>query len=83
MNEDAEVKAIIDRLIELQAEAMTTDQEFMRIVSTPSAMRVLGLRGRVECEHHDGRKTYSVRARHLALKVQSFLDGLGNESIEA
>lgn len=80
MNEDAEVKAVIDRLLKLYAEAMTTDQDYIRITATPASMRLLGLRGRVTCEHYDGRKTYSVRVATLVPKLHGLLAELAEQA---
>ncbi|GIW55357.1 MAG: hypothetical protein KatS3mg082_1761 [Nitrospiraceae bacterium] len=76
MNDKDEPKEVLARLIEILAEAMTTDQEYIRIVATPISMRILGLRGRVESEHANGRKTYSVRVGSLVPRVMALMDEL-------
>ncbi|MEO1766779.1 hypothetical protein [Thiobacter aerophilum] len=46
---------------------------YVNIVSTPRAMRAMGLRGKIVCEHFDGRRAYSVLAHRVIERVLGVL----------
>jgi len=48
----------------------------MTVVSTPQALRVLRLRGEVLCEHPDGRRAYSLKARRVKARCKELIEGL-------
>ncbi|TXF11911.1 hypothetical protein [Pelomicrobium methylotrophicum] len=66
----------VQRLRSLLAEAQSMNADYMHVTSTPRAMRAIGLRGKVVCEHPDGRRTYSVKTDKVVQRVQWVLDEL-------
>lgn len=50
---------------------------YLTIVSKPSAMRALGLRGTVLSENHNGTKAYSVLAHRVVERLPAVLRELG------
>jgi hypothetical protein len=66
----------VERLRETLREAraaLDAGQNTLHITSRPRAMRAIGLRGRVICEHHDGRKTYQVSAARVCEVISQIL----------
>lgn len=55
----------------------------MTLVATPKAMRAMGLRGEVLCEHPDGRKTYSVLAHRVLEQTLLALKALRDASSDS
>lgn len=69
----------VEKLRNIQADAesiLACGGDRMTIVATPTAMRVLRMRGEVLCEHPDGRRTYSLNARRVKAHCQALLEEL-------